>query len=199
MNQPLDVGLFTGGTQGARCFDVNHLRRAMGKDPGAIDHRHDAIEPSLPHIGCHITRQVAGNAVLVRKQAAEFGRAPDGSNRLVTGINECRKNMAPNKPTCAEDQDTPFRRFSHPLDPSPIAKKQAAARPDGPQPLMAISSLRKVRGSVAEGLHHILAHLLRVPEQHHRVGPEEQFVIDAGIARRHRALDEENGLGLLDV
>ena len=44
-----------------------------------------------------------------------------------------------------------------------------------------------------------VGHLLGVAEQHHRVVAEEQLVLDAGVARAHAALDEQHGLGLLDV
>jgi hypothetical protein len=52
---------------------------------------------------------------------------------------------------------------------------------------------------MAERLDDFLGHLLAVAEQHHRVVAVEQLVVDAGIADAHRALDEQNGLGLLDV
>ena len=45
----------------------------------------------------------------------------------------------------------------------------------------------------------LLGHLLGVAEQHHGVVLVEQRVVDAGVARRHRALDEEHRLGLVDV
>ena len=50
-----------------------------------------------------------------------------------------------------------------------------------------------------ERLDDIFAHLLGVAEQHHRVVAVEQLVVDAGVARGHRALDEEHGLGTLDL
>ena len=42
----------------------------------------------------------------------------------------------------------------------------------------------------------LFRHLLGVAEQHHRVVAIEQRVVDAGIARRHAALDEHHGVGL---
>ena len=44
-----------------------------------------------------------------------------------------------------------------------------------------------------------LAHFLGVAEQHHRVVAVEQLVLDAGIARGHRAFDKEHSLGPLDL
>ena len=40
---------------------------------------------------------------------------------------------------------------------------------------------------------------LGVAEQHHRVVPEEELVLDAGIARPHASLDEQYGAGTLHV
>src|SRR3546814_4666623 len=45
--------------------------------------------------------------------------------------------------------------------------------------------------SVPQRLDDLLAHLLGVAEQHHGVVAEEQLVLDAGIAGRHRALRSE--------
>src|SRR5437764_14966659 len=50
-----------------------------------------------------------------------------------------------------------------------------------------------------EGLNDFLAHFLGVAEQHHRVVAVEKLVFDAGVAGGHRALDEKDGLGALDV
>ena len=53
--------------------------------------------------------------------------------------------------------------------------------------------------SVIDRLDDILGHLLGVAEQHHRAVLVEQRVVDAGIAGAERALDEQAGLGLVDV
>src|SRR6202051_3222369 len=45
----------------------------------------------------------------------------------------------------------------------------------------------------------ILGHLLGVAEQHHGVVTVEQGIVDAGIARCERALDEHHGAGLPDL
>ena len=50
-----------------------------------------------------------------------------------------------------------------------------------------------------QGLDDGFDHLLGVGEEHEGIVLEEQLVLDAGIARAHAALDEENGFGLLDV
>src|SRR3954454_1562508 len=45
----------------------------------------------------------------------------------------------------------------------------------------------------------VIHHLLGVTEQHHGVVAEEQFVLDARVARAHPALDEQHGLGAVHV
>ena len=56
-----------------------------------------------------------------------------------------------------------------------------------------------VRLHSVERLNDFLAHLLRVREQHHRIVPEEQLVLDPGIAGRHSAFDEQHRLGVFHV
>jgi hypothetical protein len=51
----------------------------------------------------------------------------------------------------------------------------------------------------AQRLDDILGHLLGVAEQHHGVVAVEQGIVDAGIARGQRALDEHHGAGLPDL
>ena len=58
----------------------------------------------------------------------------------------------------------------------------------------------RVSGSPsAEGLDDLLGHLLGVAEQHHRLVGEEQRVVDAGIARRQRPLEEQGGARLVGI
>src|SRR5271166_635622 len=55
------------------------------------------------------------------------------------------------------------------------------------------------RASVPQRLDDGVGHLLGVAEQHHRVVAEEELVLNAGVARAHAALDEEDRLRLVDV
>src|SRR5437763_13492933 len=61
------------------------------------------------------------------------------------------------------------------------------------------SELLKAGLSLFERLDDFLAHFFGVAEQHHCVVAVEELVVDAGVAGGHRALDEEDGLGALDV
>src|SRR3954465_12572120 len=68
--------------------------------------------------------------------------------------------------------------------------------------IIAVKELLRPDFRVADGekgsqrLDDALRHLLGVAEQHHRVVTIEQRVVDAGIARGERALDEHHGAGL---
>src|SRR3954453_6587532 len=53
--------------------------------------------------------------------------------------------------------------------------------------------------SASQRLQDVIHHLLGVIEQHHGVVAEEPFVLDAGVARAHPALDEQNGLRPVNV
>src|SRR6185312_17544864 len=66
----------------------------------------------------------------------------------------------------------------------PMAQRPAAA------PAVAVAG----HPALLQRLDDFLAHLLGVAEQHHRVVAEEQLVLDAGIARGHRPLDEQHCL-----
>src|SRR6185312_3123431 len=48
----------------------------------------------------------------------------------------------------------------------------------------------------SHGLDDVLGHLLGVAEQHHGIVAVEQGIVDAGIARGQRALDEHHGARL---
>src|SRR5664280_1772678 len=45
----------------------------------------------------------------------------------------------------------------------------------------------------------VLDHLLRVAEHHHRLVHVEELVVEAGVARRHRPLVDDDGLGLVGL
>ncbi len=61
---------------------------------------------------------------------------------------------------------------------------------------MQTTSARRVASGSSHPLDDLFRHLLGVAEQHHRVVAPEQRVVDAGIARRHAALDEHHRVGL---
>src|SRR5215468_4836978 len=50
-----------------------------------------------------------------------------------------------------------------------------------------------------QGVDNFFAHFLGVAEQHHYVVAAEELVFDAGVAGGRQALDEEHGLGALDI
>src|SRR4051795_1209153 len=78
----------------------------------------------------------------------------------------------------------------------------AARRPMSGVPYDALLARRFGNGPLASALHRlddVLGDLLGVAEQHHGVVAIEQRIVDAGIARSERALDEHHGAGLPDL
>ena len=70
-----------------------------------------------------------------------------------------------------------------------MKSRAAMASEATPRPLPSRAPSRSHR------LDDLLDHLLGIGEQHHGVVAKEQLVVDPGIARGQRALDEEDRLG----
>jgi hypothetical protein len=51
----------------------------------------------------------------------------------------------------------------------------------------------------AHGLDNAVDHFLSVAEKHRCIGPEKQFIIDAGVASAHSTFDEEHVFGVLHI
>src|SRR6516164_599428 len=83
-------------------------------------------------------------------------------------------------------------------DPSCYSKNQTVSTPAADLSMPSWLALKSGR-RLFERLDDLLAHFLGVAEQHHRIVAVEQLVLDAGITRGHRSLDEKNGLGALNL
>src|SRR3954453_16756289 len=75
-------------------------------------------------------------------------------------------------------------------------RQKVGSSTSGITSLRSLGVARDTAATASPPLDDVLGHFLCVAEQHHGVVAVEQRIVDAGIARSQRTLDEHHGAGL---